>query len=53
MSIPLSILLVEDSEDDTELLVIDLKRGGYDPFVKRVESAHDFVNVSSTGLGTS
>ena len=39
MSIPLRILIVEDSEDDALLLVRELKRGGYEPTFKRVETA--------------
>ena len=31
MSIPLRVLIVEDSEDDMALLVRELRRGGYDP----------------------
>jgi len=27
---PLRVLVVEDSEDDTELLLHELRRGGYD-----------------------
>jgi PAS domain S-box-containing protein len=39
MSRPLRILIVEDSENDTQLLVHELRRGGYDPMHERVESA--------------
>ncbi|MCF6157982.1 MAG: response regulator [wastewater metagenome] len=39
MSKPLRILIVEDSYDDTELLIRELKRGGYDPIYERVETA--------------
>jgi hypothetical protein len=39
MSRPLSVLIVEDSEDDTQLLLHELRRGGYDPRHERVESA--------------
>lgn len=35
----LRILFVEDSLDDVELLVRELKRGGYDPLFERVETA--------------
>lgn len=37
--IPLSILIVEDSVDDTELLLNELRRGGYEPTYARVEVA--------------
>jgi signal transduction histidine kinase len=36
---PLRVLIVEDSEDDAELLVIDLGRAGYDIAFERVEDA--------------
>lgn len=39
MGTPLSVLLVEDSEDDAALLVRELQRGGYDPVVRRVDTA--------------
>ena len=39
MSGPLRVLIVEDSEDDTLLLVRELRRGGYDPEFQRVETA--------------
>jgi len=39
MSQPLRVLIVEDSEDDTALLLRDLRRGGYDPTYERVENA--------------
>jgi len=31
MSVPIRVLLVEDSEEDALLLVRELKRGGYEP----------------------
>jgi signal transduction histidine kinase len=37
----LRALIIEDSNDDAELLVRTLKRGGYDPAIMRVETAHD------------
>jgi PAS domain S-box-containing protein len=39
MSNPLNILIIEDSEDDTLLLVRELKKGGYDPVHERVDTA--------------
>jgi PAS domain S-box-containing protein len=35
------ILLVEDSEDDAELLLLELQRGGYGPIARRVASADE------------
>jgi PAS domain S-box-containing protein len=39
MSKPLRVLIVEDSEDDSLLMLRELKRGGYDPVHDRVETA--------------
>ena len=39
MGIPLRTLIIEDSEDDTLLLVRMLQKGGYEPKYKRVETA--------------
>ena len=39
MPIPLRVLIVEDSEDDTALLVRELGHGGYDVSFERVDSA--------------
>jgi PAS domain S-box-containing protein len=41
MSIPLRVLIVEDSQDDAVLLLRALRRGGYDVFTERVETAPD------------
>ncbi len=38
MSKPLRVLIVEDSEDDTDLIVYQLERGGYAPIYQRVDS---------------
>jgi diguanylate cyclase (GGDEF)-like protein len=37
----LRVLIVEDSEDDAELLVIELEKGGYDPIYTRVDTETD------------
>ncbi len=39
MSAPLRVLIVEDSEDDSQLLLHELRRGGYEPTWQRVEQA--------------
>jgi PAS domain S-box-containing protein len=39
MGVPLDLLLVEDSEDDALLLLRQLRRGGYEPVWKRVDTA--------------
>jgi diguanylate cyclase (GGDEF)-like protein len=38
---PLRVLIAEDSEDDTLLLVRELRRGGFDPAVLRVDTRND------------
>ncbi len=38
MGAPLKVLIVEDSADDTDLLLLELRRGGFDPQWKRVDS---------------
>jgi two-component system cell cycle sensor histidine kinase/response regulator CckA len=38
MGTPLRVLIVEDSEEDTLLIVRELKRGGFDPTFERVET---------------
>ena len=39
MARSLRVLIVEDSPDDAELMLIELRRGGFDPSWQRVESA--------------
>ncbi len=39
MGIPLRVLIVEDSEDDKELALRELRHGGYDPVHERVDTA--------------
>ncbi len=41
MGIPLRILIIEDSEDDTLLVIRVLQKDGYDPSYERVETAED------------
>ena len=41
----LRVLIVEDSEDDAQLLIRQLKRGGYDPAASRVETADEMSRM--------
>ncbi len=41
MGIPLRVLIVEDSVDDTELVLRQLRRAGYDPVSERVQTAEE------------
>ena len=43
MSIPLRVLVVEDSEPDMLLTVRELQRGGFDPIVEWVAEATSFA----------
>jgi len=38
MGTPLHVLIVEDSEDDAVLLISELRRGGYEPTLERVDT---------------
>jgi len=49
MSITLRVLNVEDSEDDALLILRELKKGGYDPQVKRVFTRKDMSAALSGG----
>ncbi len=40
---PLDLLLVEDSTDDADLILAELRRAGFDPGWKRVETEVDFL----------
>ncbi|UJS19439.1 MAG: EAL domain-containing protein [Candidatus Brocadia sp.] len=39
MKAPLRVLVVDDSMDDVELMLRELRRGGYEPLFERVETA--------------
>ena len=41
MKTPLRVLIVEDSENDKELLLVELRRGGYDPEYTWVQTEED------------
>ncbi|MGD9536005.1 MAG: response regulator [Alphaproteobacteria bacterium] len=43
MNTPLRVLLVEDSEDDVELILRELRRGGYEPKYRRVQQAATMI----------
>src|SRR6056297_3166341 len=38
----IKLLLVDDSEDDRELILMNLRRGGYSPDVKSVDTKEGF-----------
>src|SRR4051812_39184578 len=37
-TVPLNVLIVEDSEEDADLIILELKRGGFDPVYRRVDT---------------
>lgn len=45
MAQPLHVLIVEDSEDDTLLLLRALQRGGYEPFYERVDTREAMISA--------
>ncbi len=49
MSRPIRVLLVEDSEYDAALLLMELRQGGYDPTCERVESADEMMAALDRG----
>src|SRR4030043_2186380 len=48
MGTPFRVLIVEDSEEDTLLMLRELKRGGFDPVHERVETAESMKAALST-----
>ena len=49
MSRPLRVLIVEDSPDDTDLLIRELQRGGFEPSFERVEDRPGMVRALESG----
>ena len=49
MSKPLRVLLIEDSERDAALLLLYLRRGGYDPTLQRVENESEMATHLQSG----
>lgn len=50
MNKPLRILFVEDSESDMELLLRELRRGGYAPYYQRVDSPDEMSKALSENV---
>lgn len=44
-AVPIRVLLVEDSEEDADLIILELKRGGFDPRYRRVDCADVMVSA--------
>ena len=45
MTIPIKILIVEDSADDAELIIREMKKGGYKPQWHRVDNSEDLESA--------
>jgi DNA-binding NtrC family response regulator len=46
---PVRMLILEDRPSDAELILYALKKGGYDPIFRRIETREDFIaNLSPT-----
>jgi len=49
LEVRLQVLIVEDSEEDADLIVLELKRGGYDPIYRRVDTARAMAAALEEG----
>lgn len=49
MSSPVRVLLVEDSLDDAEMVMLALRRGGFDPTFERVETEQEMAAALDAG----
>src|SRR4051812_3089893 len=49
MSRTLRVLIIEDSPDDAELMLLHLRRGGFDPSWRRVETAEEMRAALAQG----
>jgi two-component system, cell cycle sensor histidine kinase and response regulator CckA len=46
---PLHVLIIEDSEEDADLIVLELKRGGYEPAYRRVDNREAMLRALDEG----
>src|SRR5258708_25660640 len=49
MARPLRVLIVEASRDDAELMLLDLRGGGFEPSWRRVETAEELRSALARG----
>ncbi|MDH5639769.1 MAG: GGDEF domain-containing response regulator [Nitrospira sp.] len=45
MSLPLQLLILEDSPSDAELMIERLREAGFDPHARRVDTAQDYLSA--------
>jgi signal transduction histidine kinase len=50
MSLPLRVLMLEDSEMDAELVLYELRRAGYEPDWRRVDTETEYLSCLSPDL---
>ncbi|NEQ55722.1 MAG: response regulator, partial [Leptolyngbya sp. SIO3F4] len=50
MSDPLNVLVIEDSEDDTLLVIRELRRNGFKPLWERIETAQELEEMLKNRL---
>ena len=43
MTTPISVLIVEDAPEDAELIIMELRRNGFEPFFERVETCESML----------
>ena len=45
MTQPISVLMIEDSPEDVELIMLNLRRAAFDPYVRRVDTEADYLDA--------
>ena len=48
-TVPLKVLIIEDSEEDSDLIVLELKRGGFEPVYRRVDNREAMLDALNEG----
>ena len=51
MSVSLQLLVLEDNPSDAELMIFELRRAGFEPDWKRVETEGDFLAALDRQVG--
>src|SRR5947209_1622407 len=45
MTTPIHVLIVEDQHDDAELMLLELRRAGFEPVAQRAETAQEYLEA--------